>query len=297
MGDENDLGFALNSALGVGVYMLNQARGFGRRLLLAGSLGLIVAGVVATKSRGGFIGLATLGLYLLFAGPKRGRLLLVILLVAACLVAFAPPDYWTEVRSIWTADQKGDTGEGRIYSWKLGWKEFLDYPILGVGTKNYGIRAPEYEDRERAEFEGVHLWGREAHSLYFTLIPEQGLVGIMLFTALITGCFGAYRRLRRQGREHPDDPASVSAMAVASGLMAGLVGSLVTGAFISVLYYPVIWVLAGMFAALDAVRKEEIGIAKEPFPANGGNRIRFPRPSVPPRDPSRRPPVDAERSK
>jgi len=288
MGDENDLAFALNAAIGVGVYLLNEARGPGRKLLLGGSLGVMVAGVVATRSRGGFVGLATVGLWMLLAGPKRGRVLLAILLAAVCLAAFAPPTYWAEVSSIKTAGDKGDTGEQRQYLWGLGWRMFLDHPIVGVGTKNFGIRAPEYESQERSNIEGEHMWGREAHSMYFTLIPEQGLVGITLFTALITWCFGALGRIRRHAREHPDDASSVSALLLASGLMAGLVGSLVTGTFVSVLYYPVIWVLVGMLAALDAVRKEEIRDGGEPIPAIDGDPVRIPQRGVQPRGRVRR---------
>jgi len=185
MGDENDVALALNAAIGVGVYLLIETRGFFRRLLLGGSLGVMVAGVVATKSRGGFVGFATLGLYMLLVGPKRGRILLAIVLAAVCLAAFAPPAYWAEVRSIDGAEKKGDTGEQRFYFWGMAWRMFLDHPIVGVGTNNYGIVAPAYESRERAEFEGEHIWGRVAHSLYFTLIPEQGLVGIAIFSALV----------------------------------------------------------------------------------------------------------------
>ena len=256
MGDENDLALALNAAIGVGVYLLTDARRFGRKLMLVASLGLMVAAVVATKSRGGFLGIAGLALYMLFAGPKRGRILLAILLAAVCLVALAPPSYWKEVRSIETAGEKGDTGEARIYLWKMGWRMFLDHPIFGVGTGNFGAHTPEYENVERSEVEGQHSWGRAAHSLYFTLIPEQGLVGIVIFLALLIWIFHTGGRLRGEGRKAPNDPDAVAAGLLAAGLTSGIVALLITGVFLSVLFYPVLWVLTGMLAALDAVRRE-----------------------------------------
>jgi O-antigen ligase len=261
MGDENDLALALNAAVGVGVYLLNEARGFFRKILLVASLGVMLAATVATKSRGGFVGLAALGLYMLLAGPKRGRILIAILLVASCFAAFAPSSYWAEVKSIDKAADKGDTGEARIYLWKMGWRMFLDYPIAGVGMKNFGIRAPEYESVERAELEGQHSWGRAAHSLYFTLIPEHGLIGISLFAALLVWTFGTGSRLRRGGLKAPNDPDAVSAGLLAAGLISGIVAMLITGIFVAVLYYPVLWVLMGMLAGLNAVRPERASAA------------------------------------
>ena len=256
MGDTNDLAFALNPAIGVGVYLWNETRESSRKVLLLVSLGVLVAGVVSTNSRGGFLGMVTLCLYMLLAGPKRKRVLLVIVLAVVSLAAFAPPSYWARIQSIDGAQNQGDTGEDRLYMWGLGWKMFLDHPIIGVGTRNYGIRAPEYEDRERAEFGGEYLWGRVAHSLYFTLIPEHGLVGIAIFSALIIWIFRTGYRLRREGLRARDDPDAVAAGLLATGLLSGIVGALITGVFVAVLYYPVFWVLTGLLAALDAVRQE-----------------------------------------
>jgi O-antigen ligase len=256
MMDTNDLAFALNAAIGVGVYLMYESKEFGRKLLLAATLCLLVAGTVSTFSRGGFLGLTTLCVYMLFAGPRRGRILLAIVLAGAGLVAFAPAEYWDRIHSIAGAQNKGETGEDRLYLWSLGWQMFVHHPIVGVGTDNYGIWAPVYEDKERAELEGEHTWGRVAHSLYFTLISEHGLVGLAIFLAMIIWVFRTGRPLRREGLKAPDDPDAAAAGFLASGLMAGMVGALVTGAFITVLYYPVIWILTGLLAALDAVRRE-----------------------------------------
>jgi O-antigen ligase len=251
MEDENDLALALNVAVGMAVYLMIEARTFAARLLLAATAVLLLAANVATNSRGGFVGLVVLGLFLLIAGPHRK-------VVAACAVAavlvlllVAPPTYWNEVRSISTAAEKGDTGETRLYFWGIGWKMFLAHPIVGVGTNNFGIRAPEFQDPYRVAWRS-HTWGRVAHSMYFTLLPELGLVGTVLFAAILVWCFRVWRRLRRLGRASPDDPLLRTGALAASGLSAGLIGTLITGTFLSVLYYPVLWILVALLAALDA---------------------------------------------
>jgi O-antigen ligase len=198
-----------------------------------------------------------LALFLFIIGPHRKALLGFTIAAAIGLSAFAPPSYWEEVKSIRTAGNKGDTGETRLYFWGIGWRMFLDHPILGVGTYNYGIRAPEYQDPYRVAWRS-HTWGRVAHSLYFTLLPELGLVGTVLFGAILVWCLRVWRRLRRLGRGAPDDPYLRTGALAASGLAAGVVGTLVTGAFLSVLYYPVLWILVALLAALDASVEEAL---------------------------------------
>ena len=255
MGDENDVALALNVALGVGYYLLPLQRSAFTRLLMIAAMVLNVAGVVMSNSRGGFVGLAALGAYMILAGPKRSRIISAVVVAAIGLALFAPASYWEEVRSIRSADQKGDTGETRIYFWGIAKRMFLDHPLVGVGTGNFGIRAPEYEDKWRAETTGQHIWGRAAHSLYYTLLAEQGAIGVACFALMLAWAARTIWRIRRSARA-PDDPRAQQAGAMASAVAAGMVALLVTGAFLTVVYYPVIWVLVGLLASVDATSTE-----------------------------------------
>jgi O-antigen ligase len=196
--------------------------------------------------------MAALGLFVLLAGPHRFRVLLCLLLAVAGLYLFAPATYWDEVRSIETAGETGDTGEARMYLWGMAWRMFLDHPIFGVGTRNYGIQAPYYEDVVRADLGGFHSWGKVAHSLYFTLLAEQGIAGALMFVAVIVWCARAVAKLRRRGRSNPDHASCRSAALQATGLSAGIFAFLITGAFLTVVYYPLFWVLTALLASLDA---------------------------------------------
>jgi len=258
MGDENDVALALNVALGMGFYLLPMQRGLGMSLLMLAGMILNLAGIVLSNSRGGFVGLAALAIFMVLAGPKRGRVIVAVVAAAIGLAMFAPAGYWDEVKSIQTADETGDTGEKRMYFWGIAWRMFLDHPIAGVGTNNFGTRAVEYEDKWRAETTGHHVWGRAAHSLYYTLLAEQGIIGVTFFVLMIAWAFRTVWRLRRSTKGS-DDEAALEANGMASALMAGMVALLVTGAFLSVIYYPVIWVLVGMLASVDATAQERPG--------------------------------------
>ncbi len=249
MEDENDLALAFNAAMGVAIYLIGTHRRPLVRLLLVGSIGLLLAAVVSSLSRGGFVGLAALGVFMLVTGPHRGRIALAVGAAALALWFAAPEQYWTEIRSIETADQEGDTGDARLYSWGLAWRMFLDHPVTGVGTRNYGIQAPLYEDVMR-KARGEHMWGRAAHSLFFTLLSEQGVVGTLLFSGLIASCVRAAARLRRRAAR---EIAGMQPALLATACLAGIFAVLVAGAFISTLYYPMLWILIALLASVEGL--------------------------------------------
>ncbi len=254
MGDENDLALALNVAIAIAVYLLMETTSRPWKLVYMAAIGTMVSAVVASNSRGGFVGLLIVGVYLIIFGPHRKAIGVLALTAVIGLLAFAPASYWDEVSSIASAAEVGDTGEKRLYYWGIAWDMFLDHPITGVGTTNYGVRAPEYQDPNRVGWK-THMWGRVAHSLYFTVLPEQGIIGTFVFFAMIFWTYKIQMRLRDDWLES-DDPDARTAALIGSGGTAGIFAVLATGAFVSVLYYPPLWILVAMMAALDGVVQE-----------------------------------------
>lgn len=105
------------------------------------------------------------------------------------------------------------------------------------------------------------LAGRQAHSLYFTLLPELGLVGVIIFGSMI---YLNYRDTRvsqflpavprsmslRPDRKPVKDEQVVRATLFGNAILGGMIGYLATSAFISTLYYPTFWILMGLAVAL-----------------------------------------------
>ncbi len=255
LGDANDLALALNIAIPY-AYFLSQSASFGKskRFLLFASAGFLAVAVASTLSRGGFLGLMSVVFAILWLSNRRNRDFIIVALLGFVLVLAAPPEFVGEVESI--QDANDETRNERLYSWRRGFEMFLDNPVLGVGAGNYPWRVMEYElqsseyDPNRMRLHG----GRASHSLYFTLIPELGLVGIALYIAMLAI---AWRKLRsivgtvRKGKTDPREDSDVVLLAKAT--LAAFIGFLTTGAFISVLYYPHFWYLLGFSLALYRV--------------------------------------------
>jgi len=250
LSDENDLALAMNVALPYGVALLVLERTFLLRGAALAATCLTAFASVASLSRGGFLGLACVGATVWAQSRRKFASLVVLVIFSSMVAALAPARFWEDMATLSTSSEKGDTGYQRLYSWQVGWEMFLDYPVFGVGPDNYPYRAHQYEDYTSDEI-GYHLWGRAAHSLYFTLLPELGLVGTLLFVAMIWYGARARHRLRKQCRKiqnHPTTDSEKKEQArwlwqVAVCVDASLVAFLVSGTFLSVLYYPHVWLL------------------------------------------------------
>jgi O-antigen ligase len=119
---------------------------------------------------------------------------------------------------------------------------FWDHPVFGVGPKNFG-------QTYAADYSGSGAW--VAHSVYVQALAETGLVGTLSFLALLV----MFLRLNARTRKHAlaSSPAGRRSFeyCLALGLDLALVGYLTSGAFLSVLFFPHIWILLGLSVAAN----------------------------------------------
>jgi probable O-glycosylation ligase (exosortase A-associated) len=262
--DENDVGLAINMALPYVVYVA-QFPDLSRRtkLLLYGAAVLFMVAIGVSASRGAVVGLAALIMMMIVLSRRPVRNALVsggaILIVLVALVHLLPAAYIKDMQGI--DDPNDRTRDERLWSWSIGWVMYKENPVFGVGASNYqwtnhlyAAKSPMYRSDRRI------LGGRVAHSLYFTLLPELGTAGLVIFAGLLKLLYDRCKKLRTW----PDaDPASAVDRAkfalIGKAMTVSLVAYLITGAFISVLYYPPFWHLVGMVIATYRVARLSFG--------------------------------------
>lgn len=266
LGDENDFGMEMNVAIPVAFFMYQGATTKGSKFLYVGLLGVFVMSLIATSSRGGFLGLLAVSAYCWFYAPKKIMSLILGLCLAGLVLVAAPQEYWDRINSI-TEDktmEEGTAGQ-RVFTWGIGWEMFLDNPIFGIGQGNFPWAIGEYMGGRT--WQTKSLAGRQAHSLYFTLLPELGLVGVMIFGSMV---YFNYRDTRvkelvpptsRPVFNHRDqvdvaDSELLRASLYGNAILGGMIGYLATSAFISTLYYPTFWIMMALAVALRNTTKE-----------------------------------------
>lgn len=237
--------------------------------LKAVSLGvffLALAAIGMTLSRGGMVGALPA---LVFCWLKsRNKLIgvgLGVLALAGALV-LAPDNLIEEFKSI--GDTEGNTAGTRRYLWDLSVRMFEERPLFGVGAMCWGnalysglIEEPLYR---------AHM---TPHSIYFQMLTEVGLVGTFLWMGMLAATFFGLRSLRPDrirvdaGRILSADPDPAVARKLradilfirdfSAALAIGIMGYLVSGAFLSVLFYPGLPLFAALVqAAVEAWRTE-----------------------------------------
>jgi O-antigen ligase len=141
---------------------------------------------------------------------------------------------------------------GRMYAWGAAWRMIQSRPFTGVGIGDFSVaRGMAYSSP------GQESW-LTVHNIVLQAAAEMGVLGVLVYAALVGFAFGDNRRTRRtadliggdRGRWYRN---------VAHGIDAGLAGFLVTSLFATTLYYPHLYLLAGLAVALKRAAASEGG--------------------------------------
>jgi O-antigen ligase len=152
--------------------------------------------LLLTQSRGAFIGLiAGFGPTILSRMRKRPTIAGPVLLVVLLAAVLVPSTAWhrfeditkvTSSETIREADPYGSAAQ-RLDILKIGWKIFLDHPVLGVGIGCYNEANARYAPK---------LGRRDAHNTYISLAAEMGVPGLVLWLGLVGSVLAQFRRRR-----------------------------------------------------------------------------------------------------
>jgi hypothetical protein len=245
-GNSNDMALFLVTIVPIAIALLLGSRSFARKLLFGGCAVLMVAGIVLTYSRGGFIGLlVALGFFAWKAG-RRHRVEIVVagLLIVAAFLALVP-GYALRLASI-IVPSLDPVGSSEARSGEL-WRSLyvaIRHPFLGIGMGNYG---PEMSYR-----------GLVTHNSYTQVAAEMGAAALVCYTMFVVT---PVRKLGQIARETFGAEANSHFYYLAIGLQASLVGYMVCSFFASVAYLWYVYYLVGYAVCLRRVYESETGKA------------------------------------
>jgi O-antigen ligase len=241
LGDPNDFGFLLAVTVPLAMHQFQIASRPARRCAAALALASILAGTLATFSRGAIIGLAVAGAFSLLTRRLRTRWALLFLATALLIAGTANLLQPETIDSALTRKEHvAQTNVNlRLIAWGIALEEFGSSPLLGVGPGNFEKRYIEFG--LPTDDDGPIT----THNAYLNILAELGLPGLVLFLGYLAV---SWRLLRRR---IPDDPAT---NAFLSSLAAGFVIALVGSMFLTEQYYAPLWLLPALGATLTSSR-------------------------------------------
>lgn len=255
LGDGNDFSLSVCILLGFAIEMILAQTSKFKKILYWVLLGLLVLAIIGTQSRGASLGMiATFG-YIWWRSPRKAAGVIAIVLAALAVLLYAPDVYFERMSTL-SAPAQESSAAGRLHAWRAGTRMALDN-VLGVGAGNFPNNFPKYRSADAPT-----RW-MTAHSMYFLVLGELGFLGLLLLLKLVFGNLRSNVRLRKRLKQQ-DASRFAADMRSLNMFNASIIGLAVAGAFLSVTYYPHIFILAGLGIALRRLIVEEAGLVDEP---------------------------------
>jgi len=264
IGDNNYLAMATLIVMPLLVYLFRYSESRLIRLSFAGALLACFAGVVATSSRGGLVGLAVLGLFLVLHSRRKLITLMIMGVLVGGLLAYAPGQWRERMDTIGTASED-DSFMLRVSSWKLNTILALERPLVGGGysaLENWTIF--DIYKRKFHTMDGIidspePTIAFAAHSIYFQTLGDLGFPGLFLFLAILATGFRNVGRILRVTR-HNESLLWAHDLAVLFRL--GLIVFMVCGALLSAAYFELLYIMLTQVSVLRHHLEETVAVVK-----------------------------------
>lgn len=256
-GDNNHFAVMLVMAIPLLLYMASYSKNRWLRLAALAVAIITIAAVIGTRSRGGFVAMAAVGLWLVLTSRKRLPALTVFIAGIIFVVAIAPAEWTQRMETIQEADQESSFLT-RVEAWQVSSAIALHNPIVGGGF--HAVATQPVWDIFRGQkgllgfvdvgFESPVF--RAAHSIYFEVLGDMGILGFFIFMGLLLNALKNGVQISRMARN--GGPELEWTIDLSRTLMATIVAFMVGGLTVSIAYTEFIY----MAVMLMEILKQEV---------------------------------------
>lgn len=236
--NSNDLALHLVTIIPIAFVLGIEKKGLLRKLIYFPITLLMLAAVIITFSRGGFLGTIVMALVLARKLGRRNRTAALATLVLGFIffVAVAPATYSGRLATIFdsASDITGSSSQRTEVLKRSIWVA-LRYPLFGVGLGNFHHKS--------AQELGTH-------NAYTQVAAETGIAAMICYIILIVHPIRKLRMIEREMYERNDNSRYYY---LAIGLQASLIGYMVSSFFAAVAYQWYIYYLVGYAICLRRI--------------------------------------------
>jgi putative inorganic carbon (HCO3(-)) transporter len=296
LANPNDAAAALLAGLPLPFYLWSATQDRRARLALLGCLVVMLAALMSSGSRGGFLGLMAIAAVYWWKSERKGATAAVLLLGASLFWGLAPEDYKGRMASI-LHHQSDASAQGRKEGWRIARAMFWRQPLTGVGPGNFVPARAAWFPTGNAFVDWM-----DVHSLYYQTLSELGTLGSLSLLAFLFLVLRDHRRLQKavlgSGRARGPAPTALGpteatashsvvgagpracpATALAEsrepraestseaswfyhascGLETAFIALMVAGLFTHLLYYPFLYTIAALTTSMRRVTESPHG--------------------------------------
>lgn len=270
--DSNDLAMLIVGTLPLAIYFLRGDAKPWRRFVALVCVAVFVVAIVRSGSRGGFLGLVAVAIFLLLAFraiPARVRFGAVAG-GALMLSLVAGPRYWEMMGTLLHPENdynwSGNNEVGRMAIWQRGMGYMMQQPITGVGVNAFPVAEGTLSAISERQALGIGLKWSAAHNSFVQIGAELGIPGLIAFVLLLWQWLRtAWRDGQAPARASPRERARA---ALGQAMAGSLLGYVVCGFFLSQAYSAFVYTMVAILVGMAATA-ESVGV---PAPKRGGRR-------------------------
>lgn len=196
--------------------------------------------ILGASSRGAQVALVLQLAFMFRKSVFKFKPLIGVIVLSAALFYLLPQ----EQKDRFSNSGTDNTSMQRQLYWEHGWQMMKDYPFTGVGFFNFG---PYYEAHYPEDTIGGKGKAELPHNIFVQTGTDAGFVGAITFALIILSGMGmAFALARRKTASEPT-------RAIAAGIGVGIFGFLIAGQFVTVSYYPFLWIHMAFIVALKSI--------------------------------------------
>jgi len=258
VGDNNGVALALLMTIPLTLYCAAYMRHKYARIIFYSVAVLGAITVIATYSRGGFVGLLALGFMLLKGSKHKVKTILVVAILSIALYSLMPNDYLTRVDTIQDATSDSSFAT-RLLAWKINVLLAIQHPILGVGLYgcvDYGNWISQMPIARNWLFESpLVLRSFVAHSIYFQALGDTGFTGLTLFLSILLTALYQTHKAEKKTRGRPDLHWLGD---LARALKMSIIVYMISGAALSLIYFEPLYIILALSSRAYRLVQQEI---------------------------------------
>jgi putative inorganic carbon (HCO3(-)) transporter len=252
LGDGNDFALSVVIVVPMCLFLLLESKAKWQQLLYLAMLTILLLSIVGTSSRGAAIAISAVLLYQWSQSKKKLLGVAALAVVVGAVLALAPPSYFERMETVKDYETES-SAQGRLDAWAASVRMAKDHPLLGVGSGHFGMM---YSNQYRPpDYDSDTMKWLTAHSIYFLTLGELGLPGVVFLFAIILGNLRANGRRMREVDRLPNEAREAQRRLLVC-LNSSMIAFAVGGAFLSAIYYPHIYVIAGIMTVGGLLHRE-----------------------------------------
>jgi O-antigen ligase len=205
---------------------ITQASGLWRRWHYFPALLLIGYAVLLTASRSGFLAIAVISSFYILHNRSKGYMAIAVTLIIMAIVGVLSSDLLLQRLTF----QQDSFEHARGGIWLTTLPALWDHWLLGGGLESFG----------KIYMDASNLRESGAHNIFFCVLQELGIVGLFILSVALVQHYKALRI----------NPQSQTNTAFA--LKAALMGMLVQGLFLDILWKKSFWLVLALIMMVSA---------------------------------------------